>query len=507
MNDAPTAIEDRGEQVAAKAETPLAYRIVRGSLWVAGTSYFNLAFGFLVNIILAHTLDPSDFGVFALAQFLFAVINLRPKTGIGSAFAQRKDTTGEVIGTHLTLDVTAGLLSLCIAIVAIPVLRLFYSWDIVWVVFALALIGVSDSFMGTAWIVMDKLLHFRLTSVISSLAFFLSYAPALWLAFHHGRYWALVAQNGTYAVLLLGGVWWMARRDVADMWSMRWRFDPRVARQLLRFGAPIGATTVTGLFAAQFDNFLVGTFVTRTTLGFYTRAYSLAQWPSQLVTGVISQAAFYTYARLQDDRVRLQKTVGMSLWLITTLAVPLSLSIFAAAPDLVRMLYGDRWVPSAVYLRFLVMYSAIGPLLGDAGWLFIAVGRPRLSVQSTLAQAATLIVVGAPLTLRFGVVGTCIAVGVSFIVGMVLTYRYVAQLIDLNLWHYLGIPIVAAAVTLGGYVILDHLIDTTAWPLVIAVLTKMAYASAAYIMIIFGFQPRGTLERAAYVWRLARAKQ
>jgi len=80
-------------------DTSLARRMVRGSLWIAGTSYLNLGVGLVVNIVLTHVLFPADFGRFALAQFIFGLINIRPKTGIGPAFAQRKDTTGELVAT------------------------------------------------------------------------------------------------------------------------------------------------------------------------------------------------------------------------------------------------------------------------------------------------------------------------------------------------------------------------------------------------------------------------
>jgi PST family polysaccharide transporter len=374
-------------------------------------------------------------------------------------------------------------------------------------VFTFGLIGVSDSVMGTAWTLLDKTLRLGRASAISTIAFVISYVPAFWLALHHGSYWSLVAQNAAYSLLLVGSLWWAARRTVPGVWTMRWRFDRVLARDLLRIGIPIGATSMTGLLVTQLDNFFVGTLVGVAALGLYTRAYNLAQWPSRLVTNVISQAAFYAYARLQDDRARLERTVTMSLWLITTLALPVALGIFAAAPDLVRLLYGPRWAESAIYLRFLVIYSALGPLLSDAGWLFIAVGRPRLTFRVSLAQVVTLAIVGLGLTLRFGVVGTCFAVGATFLVGLVLTYRYVFQVITLPIWSSLGVPAIAAVATLAGYLLGVRLLDPAHWPLTVAVLAKLLYATSAYIGVLFVLQPRATRERTAYVFRLARLRK
>lgn len=488
-------------------ETPLAYRVVRGGLWVAASSYFNIGFGFLANLALTRILLPEDFGVFALASFFFALLNIRPKTGIGQALAQRKEITGGLVGSHLTLDVTAGAATLVLALAAMPVLRtLGYSWDVALVLLALACVGISDSFMGTAWTLLDKELHFGQTSIASSVAFPLSYIPGFWLAFHGGGYWSLVVQNGCYAILLLVGMWWTARRRLPAIWQVRWHFDRTVATGLLRFGGTVGIATMAGLLVGQFDTFLVGSFVSLATLGFYDRAYRIAQWPSQLVSGVITRTAFYTYARLQDDKVRLQRTVTMTIWLITTLALPIAVAIFVAAPDLVRLLYGDRWLASALFLRFLVIYSVMRPMLDDAHSLFIAVGRPRLTVAVLVAEALTLVAAGTPLTFQFGAVGTAVAVGLTFVVGLVLTYRYVVQVISIRIWSNLGPPAIAVVITLVGYVLLNRFVDLNSLALELRVAAKVAYAVFVFFAVSLALRPGETIGRAADVYRLIRGR-
>jgi lipopolysaccharide exporter len=497
------------EIVASHVESePLAYRAGRGGLWVALSSYFNVGFGFLANLVLTRILAPEDFGVFALGGFFFSLLNLRPKIGIGYAFAQRKETTGELVGTHLALDATAGLVTFLLAGVAVPVLRLLgYSWDVAWVMLALAAVGVSDSIMGTAWVLLDKELHFGRTSLVSSLVFPFSYAPAFWLALHGGSYWSLVAQNATYALLLLAGMWWAARQRLPHVWRLQWRFDRQVALGLIRFGGMVGLATLAGMLVTQFDNFLVGTFVSVATLGFYDRAYRIAQWPSLLVSSVVTRAAFYTYARLQDDPVRLEKTVTMTFWVIVILTLPLALAIFASAPDLVRLLYGDRWLPSTLFLRFLVVYSLLRPLLDNAGSLFIAVGQPQRTTVVVAIQAVALMIIATPLTLAYGAVGTCVGVGIAFVVGLVLSYRYVRQTVALSLRDAFAVPAVAAVLAMAAYLLLVRGVDLNVLPLAVRVVVKAGFAAVAFFVVMLALQPRRLLERSSYVWRLLRASE
>ncbi|HEX9029088.1 MAG TPA: oligosaccharide flippase family protein [Anaerolineales bacterium] len=488
-----------------KAAPPLAQRVARGGFLVAISSYFNIIFGFLANtLILTRLLPPTDFGIFALALSIFSFGNLRPKMGVGYALAHHKETTGELIGTHMTLDISAGFATLLLAGFSIPVLLHFgYSWDVVYVILALGVGGILDAITSTAWVLLDRELNFGRPSIVQSFVFPLSYLPAFYLALHQGGYWSLVAQNVTYALLQAIGIWWAARRRLEqNVWQMHWTFDPRLAKELLRFGVVAGMSTLAGVLVAQFDNFLVGTLRGDANLGFYSRAYNMAQWPSVLVTSVITQASFYTYTRLRDDPVRLKKTVTMVLWIVTSLALPLALAIFASAPDLVSLLWTPKWLPSAPFVRFLVSISIIRPLIDNAGLLFVAVGKPRRTTMIAFIQAGVLILFATPLTMRYGVPGTCVGVGIAFGAGLVLNYYYLLKTVPLDLKEVFLSPGLATLVAMGAYFLLAKGVNLNLLPQFGRVALKSGFVVAVFYLILLALQPRLLIERLAYVARL-----
>lgn len=489
------------------AGQPLAFRVVRGALWVAASSYFTIGFGFAANLVLTRLLNEEAFGIFALAGFFYSLCNLRPKLGIGLAFAKQPVVTGDLIGTHLTLDIGAGLGSLALTALALPLLGLLgYPSALLWATVALAGAGLLDAVMGTAWILLDKNLEFRQSSLITSVAFPLSYAPAFWLAIHGAGYWSLVSITVTYAALLLVGMWWAARRHVPIAWQVRWQFDRKLAFSLLRYGTVLGFAEVAAVLLTQFDNFLVGTFVGLAALGFYDRAYRIAQWPNTLLSNIITRAAFYTYAHLQDDPLRLSRTVTMAQWLTAILGWPLALVIFVSAPDLVILLYGERWLPSAVFIRFLVVYSAARPILDNAGSLFAAVGRARLVTLTVLFQAIILIAAGVPLTLALGAVGTAEAVGLAFGTGLILRLVCQRQVVAVPIGSTLLIPALAALACGTGGLILASWLGHLGWPLIVRLSVQASASGLGYLACLFAFQPRETRGRIAYVARLLRRR-
>lgn len=490
-------------------EIPLATRIVRGGAAVAITSYFLFGVGFLSNLILTRLLAPADFGIFALGTFFFALVNIRPKVGIEQAFAQHPNSNAESSGTYAALSVASGVASLMLAFIAAPILSAFgYSQSVIIVTLALAGIGVMDSVMGIAWVQLDKALLFARVSLVTALAFPLSYLPAFYLAFNGGGYWALLAQNIAYSILLLIGLWITARRTLPHLWKLRWTFSRMLARQFLRFGVFVGLATIFSTIVYQFDNFLVGTFVSVNTLGYYDRAYRIAQWSSILVGSVLTRTAFYAYSRLQNDPVRLTKTAQMSLWIVTTVAVPIALVIFITADDLILFLFGEKWLPSAILLRFLVAYSILRPLLDDASSLFIAVGHPRRTTFVVMFQALALVAAATPLTFSFGAIGTAVGVGSAFVIGLIVTYYFVRRTLpQLSLRDAFVVPFVASAITLFIGLTASQQIHQVIASSFIILIALTLLTLALYFGLTMILRPRVTRERARYVWRLFRQQE
>ncbi len=486
----------------------MAYRAVRGGVWVALSSYWMVGFGFAATIILTRLLPPEAFGRFTLAMFFAQLVRLQPKLGLGYAFAQDQSGADRATSTFVILDTAAAVTGLVLCLLAAPLLlQVGYGGSVIGVAIILAGAAMAEGLAGIGATLLEKQLHFRPASLIQSLAFPISYLPAFWLAAHDGGVWSLIAQNVTFNVLTLIGVWWVVLRRWPYIRRMSWRLDRTLVRRYLRFGLPVGASMLAGMLMNQFDNFLVGTLVGETGLGFYDRGYRTAQWPTLLLNSLIARTAFFTYARLQADRARLEKTVTMMLWIVTMVALPLALALFITAPDFITIAYTDRWLPSTPFLRIFVLVSVARPFWENAGALFVALGKPHLTLRFTVIQAVVLVSIGLPLTLAWGAPGTCVAVGLAALTGLALIYRSMRAEISLRLWPVLGAPVIVAGLIVLGYLALSRLTGLNALGLWERAILKVVYTVTVFFGLTFLAQPGLTRERVQYVWRLARQRE
>lgn len=499
----------------------VATRAVRATALVLVSSYANMAMGIVYGILIARLLDPEHFGVFALAMFFFTLFDVRGKLGLEYAFVHRQPTTDALFATHFALQVAASFATLALTtLAAFIIAQLHYPAATAPLMIALAGALIIEAMGISARVALEKELAFAHSTVVVTGALFVSYVAALVLALAGFAYWALVGQVAVNALVGAFGFWWAYRRmtracgchcearsarrsnlpyRVGDCFAatrLAMIFDRDLARWLLRYGAVMSIGAIAIAFLLQFDNFLVGTFVGTTALGFYTLAYKVAQWPTGLVTHIVSRVSMPTYAKLQDDPARLGRAFEMSLWLILTVALPLALALFVAAPDLLLLIYGEKWLPSAILLRFLVGYAVLRPLLDDTGALFTAIGKPERITTVLVVQAITLIIVGTALTLAFAAIGTAIAVGVAFVVGIALTYRFVAHTLPIDLPRVFVPSFLAAMVSIVLYWLVTRAFDLNALPLIVRVACKGALVVAFYGALLLA------LERGAFIARV-----
>ena len=486
----------------------LASRAVRGAGVVLLSSYTNMALGIVYGIVMARLLDPAAFGVVALATFFVTLLDVRGKVGLDYAFIHRAETTDELIATHWTLQMGASFLTLILVVIAAGVIAVFdaqlnYPQAVIPIMIALAGALIIEGAGTTARAALEKELVFLRSTVVITGSLLLSYLAAAALAAKGYSYWALVGQLAINAALSSVGFWWSFQR-IQHRPSIRYSFNEDIAKWLLRYGAALVIGSIATVLLLQFDNFLVGTFVGAATLGFYAQAYKVAQWPTGLVTHVVSRTALPTYAKLQADTVRLAKAFEMTLWLILTLATPIALAIFVSAPDFLNLLWGEKWLPSAILLRFLIGYSVLRPLLDDTGALFTAIGKPKLVTLVLITQAITLMVVAMPLTIFYGAIGTAIGVGAAFLVGIVLAYHFVNRTLNIRLRSVFTPPIIATLASVALYFFFSRLVDLNSLPLFLRVMVKGGFTAGAFLLILAALEPHVLLGRVSIIWRLLR---
>jgi PST family polysaccharide transporter len=355
--------------------------------------------------------------------------------------------------------------------------------------------------------ILEKEMQVSRLVLVALAAALAAYGVAIVLAFNGVGLGALLAINIITMLISGVGIVIVCRRRWPQAFHGRWHFDRTLARRLVRDGLPTGLSlTAINSIVTQYDNFLIGTFVGVTTLGYYDRAYRIAHWTNILLTIVIARVGFLTFTRVRDDVPRLTHAVRLSFWVMLTLGIPMALVLFFGAADIVKILYTDRYSESAYYLRFLTIYSLLSPFISLAFWLAVSVGDHRRSVTLTAVQAGTLIILGTPFTLWWGVNGTMAAVLITMVTAFGLGMWYVFHKVALSAREVFGAHVAAMAVATLVLALVGTWSGWAEFSALGRLIVIGALGPGLFALVLLLLRPAETRERIGYVRRVFKAR-
>lgn len=366
--------------------------------------------------LLARLLAPEHFGVVAMGITIQAVISLLAQLDVRDALIQAP----EISRRHLriawqALAASAVLAGLVMLALAAPLERWTGVEGLAPVLRVLGLLTFFDVFLVPVEAMLIRRGAVRAVTQANVVAYGLGFGGVggvmAWLA--PGPMALAVAWNAAGAVRLGVSLWQLRRLppDPAAFAAPTEAGRGVLLAQIMRFALFGTGNRVLATSAKQVDNLVVGTVLGGGPLGFYSRAYALAETPINTLLGLtIRSVIFPALARMAQDRARFAAAVTHAITAGVLLILPVGLCLAVAAPECVAILLGPGWEPAIFPLRCLAFALGLtfGPRLADS--VGRAVGRQSflfaMNLGMTLALAA-LVWIGARLG---GIDGAALAV-------------------------------------------------------------------------------------------------
>ncbi|HEX3722770.1 MAG TPA: flippase, partial [Nitrolancea sp.] len=227
-----------------------------------------------------------------------------------------------------------------------------------------------------------------------------------------------------------------------------WRLDREQARMLVLLSWPLllNALLVNLFFRA--DVFVIQASQGDSALGFYDAAYKFINM-LPLIPAYFTLAVFPLLSRYaSSSAAKLMDSYRLAAKLLFIIAWPITVGTMILAPDLIRILAGDAFLPdSANALRVLIWFLPISYVNGITQYVLIAVNRQRTITIAFVA--AVLFNLGANLLLvpiygfMAAAVVTVLTEAVLFVPLSIAVHRYIGEF---NWLRFAVRPTIAAAV-------------------------------------------------------------
>lgn len=377
-------LRDGLKQLAAglsTAEGTLAQKTVRGGFWVFFSFGLGRILGLVSSIVLARLLMPADFGLMGLVGVSMAAIATFTTTGIEPALIHGGEINNQVLNVAWTISVLRGILLWFTVFAGAPFIAAFFrTTALESLLRVVAFTFLAEGFVNVGLTILRKDMDFKTLAVFDLGVLAPSLVASIIAAVILRNVWTLVIGAIVQALVRLVASY------LIHPFRPRLHWDWSLAKDLFGYGKHVIASGVVHYFLTQGDDALVGRVLGAAPLGFYGLAYRLSNMPATNLTHVVSQVMFPAYSQIQEDTVALRSAYLNTLRSVALIAVPLSAGLFVLAPEIIAVLYGDKWlavVPAFMVLCFFGLERSIG---ASAGPLFLAVGKPHLVLYLTLAK-------------------------------------------------------------------------------------------------------------------------
>jgi O-antigen/teichoic acid export membrane protein len=483
----------------AEAEGDSLDRLVRrGLVWSFVNTASTRGINFLITVVLAHLVAPSDWGVFAVALVTMSLLLSLNDVGISSAIVRFPGDVRDIAATGATLIIGASFALYGVLFALSPVVaRVLKVPEATGVLRLLAVSVILDALFAvqSAALTREFKQRQRTISDLANLAVFSTLAISL--AVHGSGPWALAW--ATLAGTTAGGIVILATSPIR-VWP---GWDPVMARQLVHFGIPLTGSAFLTFAVLNTDYIVVGHVLGPVALGFYYLAFNISSWPVTTISFTVRRVSLAGFSRLQHDRTEMHDAFIRAARLLSTVAFPVCALLVALSAPLVRFVYGERWAASASPLRWLAVLGAMR-VVAELGYDYlVAAGRPRATVVLQAAWFFSLVpalTIGAHLNGITGV-GEGHAFVVIFVVLPVMLWALGRTgLSPLSVLRVLGGSLALAAGA-GGVAYLGTRLASGEFARVAIGGTSGAFTGAAIVALVWQWKRRSAVECAQPVAR------
>ena len=425
---------------------------LRGGTLLGIASVSEQTFRIARSLLLTRLLAPEAFGIMAIVYATSYVVDMLADIGVGDAIVQNpKGNERSYVNSAWWLSFCRGVVIYAILFVASPWVGRFYGH-----------------------IEIEPLMRLALLSIVFAGA----RSPGAYVALKEMRFkqWAIIQNGagvaGSVVVVILAcfiqSVWALAFGYVAEHFIRcivsyvvcpflpTLEFDNNALRHLLRFSRGVFGLSFLYLIFSRTDIFVLGKLFSATELGVYTMAVYLVQVPMSFIVGVIRQTLMPSIARIQDDRVRINRILYRATSAVVLFGMPGLIFLVLSSRSLLSLVYGDRYGSGSLALTIAALVAFVNVTNNLITVVFFATGNPGFHRRCVIIMAVLMLGLIYPSVKLFGLAGGQIAALVAVTGGYISQIARIRHLMSLDLSKYIrsssfviGVSFVVLALALG----------------------------------------------------------
>lgn len=359
----------------------LKHQAVKGVMWSAVERFSVQGIQFILTIIIARLVLPSDYGLIAMLSIFLAIAQVFVDSGFSNALIQKRNRTEEDFSTVFYFNILVALLVYGVLYISAPFIASFYGEPELKIV--TRWVGLNVVLSALLLVQRTRLLivsDFRTLAKASLIAVIISGSIGVCLAWVGYGVWALVAQSlgNTFlnVILLWKFVAWVPKRT----------FSVDSFRELFAFGSRL---LIGGLLHTIYLNLytlVIGRFFNSSQVGYFNRSQTFAVFPATNLTDIVNRTMYPLLCELQKDEKALIHTFFNYLHSTVFIVFPLMIGLAVMSETLIEILLTKKWLPASSLMSILCIAYMWYPIMSFNWQLLNVKGRSDLSLKAEIIK-------------------------------------------------------------------------------------------------------------------------
>ncbi len=359
--------------------------------------------GFFLLTILLGT---GEVGLFAIVAESVGILGYFSDIGLAAALIQKKDkVTKEELRTTFTIQQILVFISLIVIYFVYSKISISKSYGPkeFWIFISLCFSFAVASLKTIPSVQLERKLNFKLISTIDVVENTSFYFFAVLFAFlGFGAYSYAIA---TFIRSILGLI--LIYKN--SSWPIGFCLHKNSAKSLFRYGIPFQLNSFIAMAKDRLSSLFVAGIIGRNSFGILSWAQKATRIPLSFVDAIM-KVTFPTFARLQDHKDILKKSLEKSLYFIALFVFPMTAGIALIAPDIINFIPKyTKWAPAVFPLYFYAINVIIASITTPLTNAFNAVGKITLTTKFMIMWTVLTWTFFPILSIKFGYIGAAYA--------------------------------------------------------------------------------------------------
>ena len=312
---------------------------------------------FLVGLVLANILSPTEFGILGIITIFINLSVVIIDGGFATALIRKPDATRDDYNTVFYVNILVSVvLILLLYLSAAAIADFFRQPSLALVLPAMSIILLFNACSLIQKTILIKRLDFKSQACVSLVSSVISGVIGIVAAYRGMGVWALAVQQISRQFIMMIGLW------IVNHWLPSLRFSIHSFKELFGFGSKLLAANVINSVYKDMFLAVIGKMYTADDLGYYNRADQFNLIFSNNFGQIVQKVSLSSLSLVQNDEERFRSAYRKLVRYTGLFSFAAVFGLAAIAKPLIVTLIGEKWLPSVYLLQIMSLYAAIYPL-------------------------------------------------------------------------------------------------------------------------------------------------